>query len=613
VTAILVSDTHLTDRPNDEYRWGLWPWLREQVKRVQADEIVHLGDLTDAKDRHPARLVNRLVESTALVTDLCHLYFLKGNHDYIDPLDPFFAFVGGHIKISYCKIPTVAELSIGKATFVPAGEIWNFQLHDFPYCFTHVTFDGAEAENGSLLPGVDPARLKDYAGMVYCVTEGHEVLTKSGWVDISTTPDEIAVWDDGAITFETPLRWNVGEADDLISVTTRAMSIVGTREHQMPVVEGSGVGKRCLDELPGTHDISPGVGTYDKGTKSVEHVQLIAAFQADGHRDRHGDITWTFGKQRKIDRLRALLEASGLRFSEYPVTRGYTRFLVHRHQGQESWPKHCGAEILEWNNDSLEDFCESHLWWDASVGQYPRIEAKSKEHLEWLAVAYMCTGRMIRVTKLVKPRGMYWRLSLRNNSVHGFYKSEVDEVPGAHKVYCPTVRSGFFMMRREGKVFVSGNSGDIHVPQKVRKNIEYVGAPYHIRFGDTFTPRVLVVYNNGKTNELHYPAPRKIVFSLDNPKGLDRLIAEPGDHVRIRYHLRRSDYDTWHEVRERIRQYATERGWVLFGVEAMPIETKERDRSKVDELLTPDQLFDDYAKRHKLSEEYIRIGRELLL
>jgi hypothetical protein len=323
VTSILVTDTHLTDRPTDEYRWGLWPWLREQVKKVQADELIHLGDLTDAKDRHPSRLVNRLVESTAMVTDLCRLYFLKGNHDYIDPLNPFFAFVGTHPKTSYIKTSSVVELSIGKATFVPAGEKWDFQLHDFPFCFAHVTFDGAEAENGSLLPGVDPARLKDYQGMVY--------------------------------------------------------------------------------------------------------------------------------------------------------------------------------------------------------------------------------------------------------------------------------------------------SGDIHVPQKVRKNIEYVGAPYHIRFGDTYAPRILVVYNNGKTNELHYPAPRKCVFNLDSVKRLDDLVADEGDHVRIRYLLRRSNYDTWHETREVIRQHAAKKGWVLFGIEGMPIEATKPEGNRQRELLTPDELFENYVKRHKLNEEYVRVGRQLLI
>ena len=323
MTAILVSDTHFTDRPSDEYRWGLWPWLRQQAEKVQADEILHLGDMTDAKDRHPSRLVNRLVSSMGLVTDVTRLYILKGNHDYIDPLDPFFGFVGGHSKIRYFKMPTVVELSIGKATFVPADTMWNFQPHEFPYLFTHVTFFGAEAENGALLPGVDPNRLSDYKGMCY--------------------------------------------------------------------------------------------------------------------------------------------------------------------------------------------------------------------------------------------------------------------------------------------------SGDIHVPQKVRKNIEYVGAPYHIRFGDRFTPRVLVVYNNGKTNELHYPAPRKVSLNIDSLRRLDRAPAEKGDHVRVRYHLHRTEYDLWHDMREDIKKIAAEKGWELFAVEAVPDKPAQgREGIIPPEFQTPEQVFDTYAEENRLSEEYIKVGRELL-
>jgi len=324
MTAILISDTHFTDKPRDEYRWGLWPWLREQIKLTQADELIHLGDLTDAKDRHPSKLVNRLIQSIGQVSDLCRAYILKGNHDYIDPLNPFFEFIGNNPKLEYIKSPSCTELSIGKATFIPAGEKWNFDLHDFPYCFTHVTFDGAEAENGSLLPGVDPARLKDYAGMCY--------------------------------------------------------------------------------------------------------------------------------------------------------------------------------------------------------------------------------------------------------------------------------------------------SGDIHVPQKIRRNIEYVGAPYHIRFGDSFTPRVLVVYNNSKTNELHYPSPRKRTLDIDKIEQAEDARIKEGDHVRIRYYLRRADYDTWRDTRNQLAQLADARGWEVFAIEAIPLEVKKRtgdDTSQ--EYLTSEQLFTQYANKHMLSDEYISIGKSLFM
>src|SRR3954470_7797877 len=43
-----------------------------------------------------------------------------------------------------------------------------------------------------------------------------------------------------------------------------------------------------------------------------------------------------------------------------------------------------------------------------------------------------------------------------------------------------------------GKIY----SGDIHVPQVVRSvvaDVEYVGSPYHVHFGDNFTPRVVLL------------------------------------------------------------------------------------------------------------------------
>lgn len=31
MSILLTSDLHLTDRDRDEYRWGLFPWLKEQI------------------------------------------------------------------------------------------------------------------------------------------------------------------------------------------------------------------------------------------------------------------------------------------------------------------------------------------------------------------------------------------------------------------------------------------------------------------------------------------------------------------------------------------------------------------------------------------------------
>lgn len=48
-SAIMISDLHLTDSPRDEYRWGLFPWLREQIKVYKIEHLLILGDITDRK------------------------------------------------------------------------------------------------------------------------------------------------------------------------------------------------------------------------------------------------------------------------------------------------------------------------------------------------------------------------------------------------------------------------------------------------------------------------------------------------------------------------------------------------------------------------------------
>jgi predicted phosphodiesterase len=164
MSVIFTADLHLNLKPQDNYRWEIFRWLRS----LDADELVIGGDLTDAKDHHPSILVNRLhTELAETATFYQKIIILKGNHDYFDPDYPFFEFIGKIDRVTFVKQPIVDELSIGKATFIPAGLKWNFKLHELPFVFTHATFTGAAAENGTILTGVDPNVLNDYTGTVY--------------------------------------------------------------------------------------------------------------------------------------------------------------------------------------------------------------------------------------------------------------------------------------------------------------------------------------------------------------------------------------------------------------------------------------------------------------
>jgi DNA repair exonuclease SbcCD nuclease subunit len=156
MSAILTADTHWNDNPRDELRWGLLTWLAEQ----QADELIILGDLTQAKNNHPARMVNRLIDAfMTLTTVYKKIYILKGNHDYIDPNCPFFGFLNHFSEnIIFILMPMILDLTIGQRVFMPAGTDWidNVGLIEGKSVFAHVTFDGAVSESGFQLTGVDP-------------------------------------------------------------------------------------------------------------------------------------------------------------------------------------------------------------------------------------------------------------------------------------------------------------------------------------------------------------------------------------------------------------------------------------------------------------------------
>lgn len=123
-------------------------------------------------------------------------------------------------------------------------------------------------------------------------------------------------------------------------------------------------------------------------------------------------------------------------------------------------------------------------------------------------------------------------------------------------------------------------SGDIHKPQKVGKNIEYVGAPYRCRFGDDYKPRVVLLNDNGTHKDLHFPTKNKVLVRLGPSDSLrDSAVVETlyaGDQIKVRVELSRARYAEWPKVRAQIVQQAAELGLELTGPElvALPDQPK---------------------------------------
>lgn len=159
-------------------------------------------------------------------------------------------------------------------------------------------------------------------------------------------------------------------------------------------------------------------------------------------------------------------------------------------------------------------------------------------------------------------------------------------------------------------------SGDIHVPQKIGR-ITYIGAPYHIHFGDRFTPRILIANKDFKCQEDYFPAPRKHAIRIRNEQEL--LKADnfrKGDWIKVEVLLPRSEFVDWVGIRDRVKSTCKDLGLELHGLKLKEIKrthlTKNDSEKKQISQREPEEIFARYCSKQKLDKYTKAIGNELL-
>jgi hypothetical protein len=160
---LFTTDTHCSDQPRDAYRFGLFRWLAKQQEKHAVDATLLLGDATERKDRHSSLLVNRIVEELLRLKP--PVFILRGNHDGIDPNNPFFKFLNCIEGLQFIVSPEYNKDY--KIAFIP-------HCADQAYLATacawlppkprtlvlHNTFTGAKAETGATLSGLSASPIE---------------------------------------------------------------------------------------------------------------------------------------------------------------------------------------------------------------------------------------------------------------------------------------------------------------------------------------------------------------------------------------------------------------------------------------------------------------------
>ncbi len=150
MTTLVISDLHLTEKTTEQYRWNIFDTVKDYVKENDVERLFILGDLLDKKDRHPAELINQLMDKLIdLLKYVKPIYILKGNHDYLKPQAPFLDFLKHfHPNIVWISSPTHLTFGNLKTLWLPHSknptEEWADCDFDVSTVFMHQSVIGCK-------------------------------------------------------------------------------------------------------------------------------------------------------------------------------------------------------------------------------------------------------------------------------------------------------------------------------------------------------------------------------------------------------------------------------------------------------------------------------------
>lgn len=325
-----------------------------------------------------------------------------------------------------------------------------------------------------------------YAPSWKCYDGATEVLTPQGWVRFDRLQPGIPVaqWRDGAVDFVQPSAY-VDQAyqGPMWVLQSQATDLCVSPDHKMiyrPI--GATAYKTTeVQNLPATGYL-PHVGQYAGGNANVEaaFVRLLVAFQADGtwvrrsHEEEPIALDFGFTKARKIDRLEEILCALNVPYRKTQTGNVHrrTRIWVSEHPVvAQLWgllgDKKCfGSWLLSWTPTARHTFlAELPLWDGTKQKEHTNYNTTQEVNADWVQTCAVLSGQAARKHIYPNKNGLLpiYRVTLPGGTKRSRRWSKLDvtkrnTIPFDGRIYCVSVPSGFILVRRDGKVIVSGNT-----------------------------------------------------------------------------------------------------------------------------------------------------------
>lgn len=388
------------------------------------------------------------------------------------------------------------------------AKITDIQRSDHPVKNAHVYALGDIVEGEDIFPG-------------QCVDDITEALTKDGWKTIHdmSPEDEILIFDSetGEAKWEVPSALNIYDYDgDLVQIRTRAIDKLVTPNHRCYVASVRGnpfkvieagdiklsenssgyVFKTAADGgtwegefyFPPIWPTDKTPGTWMENCDDNDMASFVGWFISEGFA-RYGEVAIAQDRQANPDKWEEISSLLSRFVKSIPGKKGEAAhfsfndngFIINsstlsqwclEHFGHLAENKKLPIWAKNWPKEQLGVLLDSMMRGDGHYGIENRVGTpmvyatnsdKLADDVQEICIKLGYSAWVGPRTKTYSKIGSWEGWGSRKN-VHILkhrndrYASRKEDVAYKGKVWCPTVSTGFWFMRRNGKACVTGNS-----------------------------------------------------------------------------------------------------------------------------------------------------------
>jgi len=309
-------------------------------------------------------------------------------------------------------------------------------------------------------------------GSIGCVDADTEFLTQGGWRTIGSYSGGLVgqyVPSTGKVELVQPLQFVDEPCDEFIHFKTKyGVDQMLSEEHRvlfrqpkskkLQFIRASEVEARHANTTYGFGGKLLTTFSVDGDDLNSDALRVQVMVCADGwiRNTETGMCYVNLSKDRKISRARRLLEAANIPYTEFKENvAGLTRFSFHAPWKTKLLSSFCWGL----SSRSLKVIVDECLHWDGHKTSYfTTIEAEAS----FLSYAGSACGYRTVVDFDARALSPHWIVRFNPNTeitMMGTPKTEMKRAPSPDgRKYCFTVPSGILVLRRNGRVFLTGNS-----------------------------------------------------------------------------------------------------------------------------------------------------------